>query len=115
MSNKTESKGARRRGLATRIMAWILSILMMGSMITTRSYHDSGKNLTDRRTARPRPAYAGNGGQCVRNFCYDRYDFSCLRGAPAPLVSEEYAFALDKRTGRASRRGRTASRSTASA
>ena len=29
MSNKTESKGARRRGLA-----WILSILMMGSMIT---------------------------------------------------------------------------------
>ena len=34
MSKKTESKGARRRGLATRIMAWILSILMMGSMIT---------------------------------------------------------------------------------
>lgn len=34
MSNKTESKGTRRRGLATRIMAWILSILMMGSMIT---------------------------------------------------------------------------------
>ena len=33
MSNKTESKGTRRRGLATRIMAWILSILM-GSMIT---------------------------------------------------------------------------------
>ncbi len=34
MSNKTESKGARRRSLATRIMAWILSILMMGSMVT---------------------------------------------------------------------------------
>jgi hypothetical protein len=34
MSDKSESKSSRRRGLATRIMAWILSILMMGSMIT---------------------------------------------------------------------------------
>lgn len=51
MSNKTESKGARRRGLATRIMAWILSILMMGSMITlavTIFWKES-----DRQTHRP--------------------------------------------------------------
>lgn len=34
MSNHTESKGARRRSLATRIMAWVLSILMMGSAAT---------------------------------------------------------------------------------
>lgn len=34
MSNQTESKGARRRSLATRIMAWVLSILMMGSAAT---------------------------------------------------------------------------------
>ena len=28
MSNKTESKGTRRRGLATRIMAWILTMIL---------------------------------------------------------------------------------------
>lgn len=34
MPNKTESRGARRRNLATRILAWILSFLMMGSVAT---------------------------------------------------------------------------------
>lgn len=31
MSNRTENTSSRRRSRATRILAWILSILMMGS------------------------------------------------------------------------------------
>lgn len=34
MSNKTEGKSARRRNRATRALAWILVILMMGSGLT---------------------------------------------------------------------------------
>lgn len=34
MSDHSGSKSARRRSLATRIIAWVLSILMMGSAAT---------------------------------------------------------------------------------
>lgn len=34
MSNQTEGKSSRRRSRATRALAWILVILMMGSGVT---------------------------------------------------------------------------------
>lgn len=34
MSNKTEGKTSRRRSRATRTLAWILVVLMMGSGVT---------------------------------------------------------------------------------